>query len=131
MRFVAVAAILVSAFVGGCSSTKTKLPPDRLKSLVGTQVVLVGVAESRKGGAAIRGLDFYVWLRDVNSWPENVVTKKVEVRGRLEVDHGLPVFVQNASDPISPQGIPVPEGTDLKKASKRYVLTHPTWKVLQ
>lgn len=129
MRFVAFAAVIaVSAL--GCSLVKTGLSSKDLDRSVGSDVTLVGIADSRKGGAALHGDDFYVWLENVASWPETVVMKKVEVKGRLEVDQGLPVFIQHTND-LTPQGIPVPAGTDMRKASMRYVLAQPTWKLLK
>lgn len=131
MRLVAVATVAAISILG-CSSVKTRQQPNNgLQSLVGTDVVLVGVADSRTGGAALSGDNFYVWLKNVPSWPANLVTKRVEVQGRLEVDHGLPVFVRQKNDPLPKQGISVTEGTDLREASKRYVLTHPTWTLLE
>jgi hypothetical protein len=44
------------------------------------------------------------------------------------VRHDLPVFVQKPGEPPL-QGIPVPEGTDLHAASRRYVVRDATWSV--
>jgi hypothetical protein len=44
------------------------------------------------------------------------------------VRHDLPVFVQKPGEPPR-QGIPVPEGTDLHAASRRYVVRDATWSV--
>ena len=94
-------------------------------------MTLVGVAEPRKGGAALKGQDFCVWLKDVDFWPDAVVMKKVEVKGRLEEDHGLPVFISKPNDPMIPQGIPVSPGSDLKEESRRLILVYPTWRLIE
>jgi hypothetical protein len=70
-------------------------------------------------------------LKNVDSWPDDVVMRKVEVKGRLEEDHGLPVFIYKLDDPMMPQGIPMPEGTDLKEASRRLVVVDPTWRLIE
>jgi hypothetical protein len=130
MRFI-FAAVLLVGMLAGCQSARKRSLAPRLEPSIGTQVTLVGVAEPRKGGAALKGEDFYVWLKDVDFWPEAVVMKKVEVKGRLEEDHGLPVFIYKPGDPMIPQGIPVPAGTDLKEESRRLVLVHPTWRLIE
>ena len=56
--------------------------------------------------------------------------QRVEVVGVLEERHDLPVFVLRAGEPTI-AGIPVPEGTALHAASRRFVLTQPQWRVLR
>lgn len=97
---------------------------------LGKQITLIGIAEPRKGNAALRGDGFYVWLRDVAFWPNEVVRKKVAVTGRLEEDHGLPVFINDPNEPLM-QGIPVPKGSVLGDASHRFVLVDATWRVIE
>lgn len=101
---------------------------DLLRSSVGQRVSLVGVAEPRKLGAALRGGDFYVWIDGLHDWPTEYVGQRVEVVGVLEERHDLPVFVQKPDEPPV-QGIPVPEGTDLHEASRRYVVKDARWSV--
>jgi len=101
-----------------------------LKNLVGERVTLVGVAESRKSGAALRGDGFYVWIDGLLNWPVDYVERKVEVVGVLEDRHDLPVFIQ-APGELPVQGIPVPEGTDLQAASRRYVIRDAKWSILR
>jgi len=43
----------------------------------------------------------------------------------LDEDQGLPVFIPDDSD-LAVQGIPVPAGTDLEKASHRFLLRDAT-----
>jgi hypothetical protein len=47
----------------------------------------------------------------------------VQVRGTIVERSDLPVFVQDPNEPIM-QGMPVPEGTDLEQARKRWVIEH-------
>jgi hypothetical protein len=47
----------------------------------------------------------------------------VRVKGRIAERADLPVFVQDPNEPIM-QGMPVPEGTDLEEARRRFVIEH-------
>jgi hypothetical protein len=51
------------------------------------------------------------------------------VTGKIIERHDLPVFVHEEGEPEM-QGIPVPKGTDLDKASHRYLLSRVTWHVV-
>jgi len=130
MRAIFTAALFAGLLVGCQSAPKKSLAP-RLDPSIGKQVTLVGVAEPRKGGAVLKGEDFYVWLKDVDFWPDAVVMKKVEAKGRLEEDHGLPVFIAKPNDPMMPQGIPVPASSNLKEESRRLILVNPTWRLIE
>jgi hypothetical protein len=107
---------------------KTKVSADD----VGKPIVLDGWAVNRKGGAVlVTKDDTTVWILDLHSWPDGYYDggdrgKRVRVTGILDEDHGLPVFVPKEGEPIQ-QGIPVPEGTDLDEASKRFVLRDAKW----
>ena len=102
---------------------------DALENSLGQRVALVGVAEPRKLGAALRCDGFDVWIDGLNNWPSGYADRRVEVVGVLEERRDLPVFVQKPGT-LPVQGIPVPEGTDLNEASHRYVVRKATWKVL-
>ena len=80
--------------------------------------MLEGVAEARKLGAALRGAGFEVWIDRMDEWPAGAAGRKVRVTGVLEERHDLPVHIQKAGEPPA-AGIPVPEGTDLRQASRR------------
>jgi hypothetical protein len=54
----------------------------------------------------------------------------VQVRGTVVQRSDLPVFVEDPNAPIM-QGIPVPEGTDLEQARKRWVIEHATVSMLR
>jgi hypothetical protein len=93
-------------------------------------VTLEGIAEARKLGAVLRGKDFDVWIDQLQDWPRDYVGRRVRVTGILEERHDLPVFIQRPGEPVA-GGIPVPEGTDLHAASRRYVLRDAKWSLIQ
>ncbi len=102
---------------------------------VGRRITVEGWAVNRKGGAEVIGADFSVWIDGLDSWPEGYYMggdrgKRVKVIGILAEDHVLPVFIPKKGEPI-PQGIPVPEGTDLSKASHRYLLKDAKWELME
>ncbi len=129
---------------GGCPSDKDR-PRAPAKDRAGTAIVSAanlgkritvgGWAVNRRGGAEVVGTDFSVWIDSLDAWPEGYYVgsdrgKRVKVTGVLAEDHGLPVFIQRKGEPI-PQGIPVPEGTDLNKASHRYLLKEAKWELME
>ena len=71
-----------------------------------------------------------LWLDHVDSWPDGFSRAKVRVTGVLEERFDLPVFEDRPDEPKK-SGIPVPPGTDLKKASHRYVIASPKWERLE
>ena len=101
-----------------------------MRELIGQQVTLVGRARPRKIGAALQGKDFYVWIEGLHDWTEEFSGKQVEVVGILEERHDLPLFVADTTEERGElQGIPVPSGTDLHEASRRFVLRDAKWKL--
>ena len=101
-----------------------------LRARLGQPVTLEGVAEIRKLGAALRGSGFEVWIDRMDEWPAGAAGRKVRVTGVLEERHDLPVYVQKAGEPPA-AGIPVPEGTDLRQASRRYVVREAKWSLIE
>ncbi|MBU1535159.1 hypothetical protein KKF84_07550 [Myxococcota bacterium] len=104
------------------------------KNNLGKKITVEGWAVDRKNGAAIHGEGFVVWIADFTSWPTGYYQggdrgRKVRVTGILTEDHAHPVFIPMKGDPIV-QGAPVPPGTDLKKASHRFLLKSITIKPL-
>lgn len=100
---------------------------------LGRKITVEGWAVNSKMGAKLIGVDFDLWIDGLSSWPEGYYTagtrgKKVTVSGILARDHGLPVFIPKRDEPVV-QGIPVPEGTDLKKARQRYILMNAEWRL--
>ena len=97
---------------------------------LGRQVTLEGTAEARKLGAVLRGNGFDVWIDRLQDWPSQHVGQRVRVSGILEERHDLPVFIQKPGEPVA-GGIPVPEGTDLHQASRRYVVRDAKWSLIR
>ena len=78
----------------------------------------------------MKGDSFYVWIDGLHDWPSNYVGRSVEVVGLLEERYDLPVFIQKPDKPLV-QGIPVPQGTDLHDASRRFVVRDAKWRLLR
>jgi hypothetical protein len=102
---------------------------------LGQRVTVVGWAVNRPVGAELVGSDFSVWIDGLGLWPEGYYSggdrgKRVKVTGVLAEDQGLPVFIPKKGE-LPRQGIPVPEGTDLHKASHRYLLEDAMWEPLE
>ncbi len=100
---------------------------------IGRRVTVEGWAVNRKGGAALEGEGFTLWIVEMEGWPAEYCRggergKRLRVTGVLQEDHGLPVFIPRPDQPI-PQGIPVPEGTDLEAASRRFLLEDVSWEL--
>ena len=123
-RWALVLASLLGVSVTGCASQS------KMDTQLGQFVTLVGTAEARKLGAALRGDDFEVWIDQLQDWPSNYVGQKVRVTGVLEERQDLPVYVQRPGEPAA-AGIPVPEGADLREASRRYVLRDAKWSLIR
>jgi hypothetical protein len=67
-----------------------------------------------------------IWIESLSFWPEKYRGKRVSVTGTVIKRHDLPVFIQKIGEPAR-TGIPVPEGTDLHSASKRYLIENARW----
>lgn len=104
---------------------------DAPESLIGQRVAVTGVAENWKLGPKVTEGNLSLWV-DARHWPADVSGKRVEVVGVLEQRADLPAFREedHATGEL-PQGIPVPEGSDIRKASLRYVLAKPSWRVIR
>ncbi len=103
-----------------------------VKANLKKRVTLSGYAVNAKLGAILIVGQTHVYLKGLHSWPKGYYTggdkgKAVEVTGVLSEDHGLPVFVPMKGG-LAVQGMPVPEGTDLKKASRRWILVEFAFK---
>jgi hypothetical protein len=126
--------------LAGCPSRPAKPGPADAASVVsdeniGKEITVVGWAVNSKIGALLVGDGLDLWIEDLAGWPDGYYEggergKKVKVTGILEQDHGLPVFVPREGEPVV-QGIPVEEGTDLEKASLRYVLKNAKWEPVE
>lgn len=102
--------------------------------LLGEEITIEGTAKNAKMGAILTVNDVsFIWMNNMLAWPEKVYGKTITVSGTVIEKFDLPVFVPcDGQHPLTaPSGIPVPEGTDLHEASRRYLLKDADWKVVQ
>jgi hypothetical protein len=118
-------ALIVSS---GCATPSN--PPVPLAERLGEAVALEGIAENRKFGAALKGEGFDVWIGGVARWPSGLASQRLRVTGVLEERFDLPVYAVKPGEPAA-GGIPVPEGTDLREASRRYVIRDARWSLIR
>ncbi len=142
---IAIIAALVVAFAGCKSnsalpdqgkadpSTSEKSGSRNWEQELGKRVTVTGMAINRKVGAfvAFEGSGIYVDLPS-NAWPIGLYHgdgngEVVEVTGTVTQRSDLPVFIQQPGEEPK-AGIPVPPGTDLNVAAKRYILEAVEWK---
>ncbi len=105
--------------------------PKDWSNYVGKLVTLEGVAINQKIGAALWGEGETIFIDTMDSWPDGYYHggeqgKRVRVTGTVIERHDLPVFIRRKDVP-SVQGIAVPEGTDLHKASHRFLIQNAKW----
>ena len=94
-------------------------------------ITVTGVARDAKQGAMLEGEERNHWIGDLEAWPDDMLNKRVKVTGRLEKRADQPVFHQLKPGEPQVSGIPVPEGTDLKAASVRQVITGARWELAE
>jgi len=99
------------------------------KAQLGKEVTVEGVAENWKAGPQVSNGKTGVWI-DGPEWNSETNGKRVRVTGTVIERADLPVFIADPNDDKVPAGIPVPPGTDLKDAAKRYLLTRIKWEIL-
>ncbi len=122
--------------LAGCSIVNNQTSTTSVSAVnLGKKITIEGWAVNCKTGAQLIGTDFDLWIDGLSSWPEGYYTggekgKKLRVFGILTEDNGVPVFIPKRDEPIV-QGIPVPEGTDLRKASHRYILKDANWELIR
>jgi tetratricopeptide (TPR) repeat protein len=105
-------------------------PGDWSKRL-GQNITLEGNALNAKLGALLEGKGNHIWIDGIDGWPSGYYrgegqAKRVRVTGTVIERHDLPVFISKKGD-LPRAGIPVPEGTDLYKASRRFLLKDAKW----
>jgi hypothetical protein len=71
-----------------------------------------------------------IWIDGLDAWPAGLRGKRVRVTGKVIERADLPVFVHRDDEPEM-AGMPVPPGTDLEKARRRFLLTEARWNVVQ
>lgn len=99
------------------------------ESQLGQLVTIDGDAEDAKLGALLITGSGMIWIDGLDAWPSNVRGKRLVVTGKVIQRSDLPVFVHEEGEPEM-QGMPVPAGTDVEKARRRFLLAEPAWKVL-
>ena len=85
-------------------------------------------ASPRRTGAGCANLGG-LWIADFRAWPDEARGKRVRAVGTLIFRDDLPVFPRETYDsggPV-PAGIGVPEGADLVKSRRRYLLEKVEW----
>ncbi len=117
--------ILIAVVAGGCAHARRAEPPVTTRWAVGDRVTWSGVAENHKVGAFLAGPGIYVDLPE-KYWPSEISGKRVKVTGTIVERYDLPVFIPDPDEPPV-AGIPVPPGTDLHEAAKRYILENVEW----
>lgn len=126
---IAIAALTLSFILGCKSGGEGEMAGNPWAKKLGQEVTVEGVAQDAKEGALLEMADDTIWI-DMDSWPNGLRGKRVVVRGKVIERYDRPVFVQKKDEPIK-SGIPVPEGTDLHKASHRYLIANATWSLKQ
>lgn len=111
---------------------RTAVAAEQSKQIAGTQPTTrqswTGIASSHMAGPFLRDAGVYVDLPGLVRWPDAAEGRRVVVTGRAVVYHDLPVFIVPKNGPAPEiQGIPMPEGTDLYKASERTVIEDAQW----
>ncbi len=131
--------LLVLGVVACGAATRGPAPiawPADWGRFVGQTVTVEGTSVNAKLGALLfdRDGERSIWIDGLQSWPEGFYRgdndgHRVRVTGKVVMARDLPVFVREPGEPEI-QGMPVPAGTDLDEASKRYLLADARWVVV-
>jgi hypothetical protein len=95
---------------------------DSLEEQLGQSITVEGVAQDGKEGASVGAL----YVDGLGRWPADLAGTNVRVTGRLIRRDDRPVF-RASSKELPQSGVPVPEGVDLERARRRYLLAQPHW----
>jgi hypothetical protein len=132
--------VVVAVVVGpGCASVTARQEPSvswpaSWSSSLGKTVTVEGVALDAKLGAVVRGEQGQgeIWIDRLAEWPPGYTLgpqsgRRVRVTGTVIERADLPVFEE--LPPGAPQvtGMPVPKGSDLERASRRFLLAEARW----
>lgn len=117
------------------SKVYTKLEEATLNDLKGKKVTIIGKTINLHLGAMVKTEGYSIWIENLDCWPNGYYLgedkcKTVRITGKIIQKSDLPVFLYKEGDPIR-SGIPVPEGTDLKKAKRRFLLRNADWEVIE
>ena len=128
---------LISVILLSCATTPSASEdPSKLISRenLNRNITVRGYAVNHKNGAALLVDGVTLWIDKLSSWPDGYYEggdrgKRLEVRGLLSEAYDLPVFIPKKGEPQK-QGIPLPEASDLRKASHRFILKNASWIML-
>ena len=115
-------------------ASPTTWPKDWTAHL-GKVVTVEGKAVNMKVGAALFGDGEAIFVDGIDFWPDGYYLgeergKRLRVTGTVIDRHDLPVFIPKEGE-LPKAGIPVPEGTDLHKASRRFLIQNAKWVVVE
>lgn len=134
--------IVIAAMLSACTPSKdpageartpsasSNSEPSPWESKLGQLVTVDGDAEDAKLGALLTAGSGTIWIDGLDAWPTEARGKRLQVTGKVIQRSDLPVFVHQEGEPEM-QGMPVPSGTDLEKARRRFLLAEPKWRVLE
>ncbi|EDM25268.1 hypothetical protein LNTAR_24853 [Lentisphaera araneosa HTCC2155] len=94
----------------------SKLDRKNLDMYLNQKVSFSGTIERWKLGNAISNSTSTIWIEGEINFED------IKVTGTLIKKYDLPVFIMEKDMKAVPAGIPVEPGTDLKEASKRYII---------
>lgn len=126
---------------GGCSQPQMnhlfiKEPAGSWESQLGQRVTVEGIAVNAKLGPCLLTSDgkLLIWIDGLEAWPRGWYRggndgTRLRVSGRIIRRRDLPVFIEHEGPQSA--GMPMPKGTDLKKAGIRYLLQEATWEVIE
>ena len=102
---------------------------------LGNLVSIEGMAIDQKIGATLTGEGETIFIDGIDAWPAGFYLggdrgKRVRVTGVVIERHDLPVVISKIGDPPR-AGLAVPEGTDLHKASRRYLIRNAIWVLVE
>ncbi len=133
--------ITIMSMLSACTSSKdsageartpsasSNAAPSLWESKIGQLVTVEGTAEDAKLGALLVGDTGTIWIDGLDYWPAEARGKRLQVTGKVIERSDLPVFVHQEGEPEM-QGMPVPAGTELETARRRFLLAEARWKVL-
>jgi hypothetical protein len=105
--------------------------PRNWSSHLGHEVTVEGIAQNAKLGALLVSDGADIWIDGLSWWPDSVLQaakagKRVRVTGTAIERYDLPVFIPQEENSVK-GGILVSPGSDLRDASRRFLLKNATW----
>ena len=138
MKFINLILLYLVLILTSCSSSRVinQLSNEKLDTLIGEKISVTGTAINAKLGALLTTTNGgTIWINELNEWPEDYYLggdngKTVRVTGIVIEKHDLPVFISKKDEPPK-SGMPVPEGTGLEEARRRFLLKNATWEIIE